>query len=105
VLPLKWLISVLQPLPRNWVCFPFLLYLNFIESNITSAIISIIQKNVESNIISGFIKNVQKIHKSWTKEAKKSLKRKDINEDDENDILTEASPKEKKKKKISVDSD
>jgi hypothetical protein len=60
---------------------------------------------VESSVIPGFIKNVQKIHKEWKKLANKSLKCKDIMEDNDEDNPNESSPKEKKKKKISVDSD
>jgi hypothetical protein len=45
------------------------------------------------------MKNIQKIHKSWIKEAKKFLKCKNINENDENNISTEAFSKEEKKER------
>jgi hypothetical protein len=88
-----------QPLTKIKICKK--IYLIFSEAHIISTIVSIIQNNVESSIIPGFIKNMQKIHKEWKKLANKSLKHKNIMEDNDEDNSNESSPKEKKKENFS----
>jgi hypothetical protein len=47
---------------------------------------------------------MEKIHKGWIDEAKKGSKRKKIEKDEEGNII-ESSPKEKKRKSLSIDDD
>jgi len=65
---------------------------------------SIIQKNIESDFISKWIVRMEKAHKAWKDKVSKGSKRKDIEEDKEGNIV-ESSPKEKKRKRLSVEDD